>query len=74
MNRRVVRPDARIEVSRETRPETVRVLPGGAVLNILQWVKEETARFTVEGEGADVWCCPKAEVDDHTTAAGARVA
>lgn len=74
MNRRVVRPDARIEVSREARPETVRMLSVGAVLNILQWVREETARFTIEGEGADIWCCPRIVVEENTAVVGAQTA
>jgi hypothetical protein len=50
------------------------MLSVGAVLNILQWVREETARFTIEGEGADIWCCPRIVVEENTAVVGAQTA
>jgi len=39
------------------------------VLNVLQWVTADTSRFTVEGEGIEGWCCPKAVLYEQTIAA-----
>ena len=66
MYRRTVRPNGTLSVCREVQPATSRSLGSGAVLNVLQWVKPETARFTVEGEGADIWCCPQTELEEYT--------
>ena len=64
MNRRIVKYE--FEAYREARPAVRRDFGSGAVLNILQWVKPETARFTVEGEGMEVWCCPQFLIDHKT--------
>lgn len=66
MTRRVVKDECGLEAFRETRPTVRRHFPGGTVLNVLQWVKQEIARFTVEGEGIEVWCCPTAVFDENT--------
>jgi hypothetical protein len=66
MYRRTVRSDGGLEICREVQPGTNRRLISGAVLNVLQWVKPETARFTVEGEGAEIWCCPNDEMERQT--------
>lgn len=74
MYRRTVRPNGNLSVCREVQPATSRMLDSGAVLNVLQWVKPETARFTVEGEGAEIWCCPQDELDQQTLGAEASTA
>jgi len=54
MNRRVVKPDGDFDAYREVRPSVHRHFASGTVLNILQWVNPDTARFTIEGEGIEV--------------------
>lgn len=66
MNRRVVRDGASIPAERENRRAITREMSAGAVLNILQSVRPGEARFTVEGEGGEVWCCPQAALDEGT--------
>jgi hypothetical protein len=68
MNRRVVKNGCEFEAILEARPVKHRRFGERMVLNILQWVRPETARFTVEGEGIDVWCCPKELLDQKTEA------
>lgn len=66
MHRRVVRSDFRFDAKREARTDTKRQITGGAVLNILQWVHPGETRFTVEGEGAEVWLCDDQTIDKGT--------
>lgn len=66
MNRRLVRPECRVEACRETRPSVRRQLEPGTVVNILQFLKPETARFTIEGEGAEVWNCEHNVINEQT--------
>jgi len=66
MNRRVVKPDGDFDAYREVRPSVHRHFASGTVLNILQWVNPDTARFTIEGEGIEVWCCPQSVIDERT--------
>jgi hypothetical protein len=68
MNRRVVKQGCDVEAVLETRSGKSRVFTPGNVLNILQWLRPETARFTVEGEGIDVWCCPREVIDERSEA------
>jgi hypothetical protein len=68
MNRRVVKNGCEFEALLEARPVKQRRFGEGMVLNLLQWIRPETARFTVEGEGIDVWCCPKELLDQDTEA------
>jgi hypothetical protein len=67
----VVRRNNLFEVRREAKGSTVRTLGGGAVLNILQPVRAGVARFTIEGEGAEIWFCDQALIDAHTLHASA---
>jgi hypothetical protein len=64
MNRRVVKNE--FEANLEVRPTTKRSFEPGVVLNILQSIRAEMARFTVEGEGIDGWCCPQQIIDEQT--------
>lgn len=66
MTRRVTKPTSEFEAYREARPGIRRRFQPGTVLNVLQWVNESIARFTVEGEGMEVWCCPQGLFDEHT--------
>ena len=68
MNRRVIKHGCYVEAIRETRAEKSRSFSAGTVLNILQWIRPETARFTIEGEGGDVWCCPQGVIDERSEA------
>jgi hypothetical protein len=62
MNRRIVLENRSLRAFRERDGKQDRTLGGGAVLNILQWVRPGTARFTVAGEGAEIWTCGEAEI------------
>ena len=66
MNRRVVKNG--FDGSLEVRPTTKRSFGPGVVLDILQSIRAEIARFTIEGEGIDGWCCPQEIIDEHTEA------
>jgi hypothetical protein len=66
--RRVVRSASELEAFRETRPAVTRRFEQGTVLNVLQWVNPATARFTVEGEGIESWCCPQELFEQQTEA------
>lgn len=66
MNRRVVREGCDIEAVLEARPVNSRSFSEGTVLNILQWVRPDTARFTIEGEGADVWYCRQEVIEGRS--------
>jgi hypothetical protein len=68
MNRRIVKNGCEFEAILEARPVKRRRFGEGMVLNILQWVQPETTRFTVEGEGSDVWYCPNELLDQQTEA------
>ena len=74
MTRRVIKNGCSFEACREVRPSVVRVLESGAVLNMLQPLKPETARFTIEGEGAEVWCCPHTLIEAFTDLPAVRLA
>jgi hypothetical protein len=64
--RRVIKQDRDLEASREAKPAVRRHFGPGTVLNILQWVRRDIARFTIEGEGIEVWCCPQPVIDEQT--------
>jgi hypothetical protein len=66
MNRRIVLEDRNLRATRERDGKGDRTLGGGAVLNLLQWVRPGEARFTVEGEGAEIWNCEESEIDGST--------
>jgi len=66
MNRRIVREDSNLRAIRERDGKQDRTLNGGAVLNLLQWVRPGEARFTVEGEGAEIWTCDESAVSEAT--------
>ena len=66
MTRRVVKNGFEFEAFREARPAVRRRFYGGTVLNLLQWVDSNIARFTVEGEGVENWCCPKSVFVERT--------
>ena len=66
MNRRIVREECKLCAVRERDGKENRTLNGGAVLNLLQWVKPGEARFTVEGEGAEIWTCEESAVSEAT--------
>jgi hypothetical protein len=66
MNRRIVREDCNLSAIRERDGKQNRTLNGGVVLNLLQWVTPGEARFTVEGEGAEIWTCDEAAVREAT--------
>lgn len=73
MTRRVVRTASELQASRETRPAISRRFGAGSVLNVLQWLNPAVARFTVEGEGLEVWCCPQATFEERTESPEAAV-
>jgi hypothetical protein len=66
MNRRVIKQDGDLDAYREVRPEVHRHFASGTVLNILQSAKSDIARFTIEGEGIEGWCCPQSIIDERT--------
>jgi hypothetical protein len=66
MNRRIVLENRNLRATRERDGKLDRTLGSGAVLNILQWVRPGEARFTVEGEGAEIWTCEEAEIRAST--------
>ena len=66
MLRRVVAQDRQIDATREANARIFRTFGSGCVLNMLQWVRPGIARFTIEGEGADVWCCDEAQIGQNT--------
>ncbi|MBI2747760.1 MAG: hypothetical protein HYX43_00080 [Burkholderiales bacterium] len=66
MNRRIVLENRSLHATRERDGKLDRTLGGGAVLNILQWVRPGQARFTVEGEGAEIWTCEESAVQSAT--------
>jgi hypothetical protein len=66
MNRRVVKGGCCLEACREVRISVNRRFESGAVLNILQSIAADTARFTIEGEGAEIWCCAQVLMDQNT--------
>ena len=66
MNRRIVREACNLSAVRERDGKANRTLNGGAVLNLLQWVRPGEARFTVEGEGAEIWTCEESAVREAT--------
>ena len=68
MNRRIVLNNRSLRAIRERDGKQDRTLHEGAVLNILQWVRPGEARFTVEGEGAEIWVCGEAEIQEATAA------
>jgi hypothetical protein len=68
MNRRIVLNDRSLRATRERDGKQDRTLHSGAVLNILQWVRPGEARFTVEGEGAEIWFCDEAVIEETTAA------
>jgi hypothetical protein len=70
MNRKIIKPESKIEAFREARPAIRSNFGPGTVLNLLQWVSPEMARFTVEGAGAEVWCCPQTLFQDCTERLG----
>jgi len=66
MVRRFIVLGQQISAMRESNAQTMRTFTSGCVLNMLQWVRPEIARFTVEGEGADVWFCDNLSIDRNT--------
>jgi hypothetical protein len=66
MNRRIVLENCNVRAIRERDGKQDRTLGGGAVLNILQWVHPGEARFTIEGEGAEIWTCQESEIHAST--------
>ena len=66
MDRRIIRDNCALEAKREANSRTARRLNGGVVLNVLQWHQRGVARFTIEGEGADVWFCDQAVFEQQT--------
>jgi hypothetical protein len=67
MTRRLVKETgAALEAARESNPKVKRQFQAGAVLNILQWTRPENVRFTVEGEGAEVWVCDRTLMERQT--------
>ena len=68
MNRKVVRENCHLDAVRERDGKATRTLGSGAVLNILQWKQPGEARFTIEGEGAEIWTCDESAVDQATAA------
>jgi hypothetical protein len=37
------------------------------VLNRLQETQRDISRLTIEGEGAEIWCCPQTSFENSTT-------
>lgn len=72
MIRRLIKTGCSIEAHREARPSIVRVFKAGTVLNMLQELKPETARFTIEGEGAENWYCAHALIEACAESPGPR--
>jgi hypothetical protein len=68
MNRRIVLTNRSLRAKRERDGKQDRTLESGAVLNILQWVRPGETRFTVEGEGAEIWVCDESECQETTAA------
>ncbi|HEX6972556.1 MAG TPA: hypothetical protein VF234_10080 [Limnochordia bacterium] len=66
MTRRIVLEDRQLRAIRERDGKENRTLAGGAVLNLLQWHRQGEARFTVEGEGAEIWTCDESDVHETT--------
>jgi hypothetical protein len=66
IRRRVVRDGCRFTVTREVDRRSTRELHQGQVLNMLQWVRPEIARFTIEGEGAEIWYCEQSTIEEQT--------
>ena len=66
MKRRIVMENRPLRAIRERDGKQDRTLNGGAVLNILQWVRPGEARFTVEGAGAEIWTCTESEIHAST--------
>ena len=66
MIRKIIAEGRRVDAIRETNTNTTRTLSAGSVLNMLQWVRPGLARFTVEGEGADVWFCDQLVIERNT--------
>ena len=66
MNRRIVMEDRNLHAVRERDGKQDRTFNGGAVVNLLQWVRPGEARFTVEGEGAEIWTCDESAVSEST--------
>jgi hypothetical protein len=66
MHRRIVRKNSHFEATREANRATTRQFLEGTVLNILQWIRPGEARFTVEGEGAEIWVCEQATLNRFT--------
>jgi hypothetical protein len=66
MNRRIVLENRSLLAIRERDGKQDRTLESGAVLNILQWVRPGQARFTVEGEGAEIWVSEETELQETT--------
>jgi hypothetical protein len=62
MNRRIILENCNLRATRERDGKEDRTLNTGAVLNLLQWVRPGQARFTVEGEGAEIWTCDETAV------------
>ena len=63
MRRMTVCASSRFEINREATRSTGRWLQGGSVLNILQSVRPDITRFTIEGEGPAVWLCPQEVIE-----------
>ena len=66
MKRRIVLENRNLRAIRERDGKQDRTFRGGDVLNVLQWVRPGQARFTVEGEGAEIWTCEESEVLEAT--------
>jgi hypothetical protein len=71
MLRRLVIENRQFEATREANVRTKRIIAGGSLLNVLQWVRPGIARFTIEGEGADIWFCEQTVLDLNTVHASA---
>jgi hypothetical protein len=71
MLRRVVIDNRQLEIVREANARSTRTLRSGNVINILQMVRPGIARFTIEGEGADVWFCDQSTMEADTLQASA---
>ena len=70
MTRRIISEACNLEAIRERDKKQTRTLNGGAVLNMLQWVRPGEARFTLEGEGPEIWTCDESEVHRATGSCG----
>ena len=66
MDRKLIKPDGDFDVYREVRPAVHRHFALGTVLNILQPIDPDFARFTIEGKSTEVWCCPQSVIDERT--------